>query len=435
MRKKFYLENKFVSLPPPEPARYFPRRRTGRAGMDRDRDRDLDRLTALPTELLAAILAMVPFHGGLMRVCRRFRDVLREVLPVPGDTIERNLVAAGVLFWRGPARAGPPRMKVEGFRGGLPVARETKEAKARREARIRMKREQLRRRHGPVCGPNPLLGTSLLHEAATPQDTVAGDRGNYEVATNTMVGSGRDTVSVFRGLDPGTMVVQTLRMNSAASATRDAGAAGAGVAWCTDKCRELADRARDMPGLSAAARAEAVALYERTREFIEEVSQLPGRQRDKKFVVFRMGVTGMPRRPQFQFNLVVPVYDYRQQFWQWSYSAERAFREAGPAGIPGMPSRTQELDIVRDPATGRVASVACTTCIDLSSDSIPHTLWRLRRGGAQQVDFPRARRTEFRLYMRNTVVATPENREQLEAEVSGLEREQKRYRKRAGCRV
>lgn len=406
--------------------------------MDLDRDRTLDPLTALPTELLAAILAMVPFHGGLMRVCRRFRDVLRKVLPVPGDTIERNLVAAGVLFWRGPARAGPPGMVAEGFRGGLPVSRETKEAKARREARIRMKREQLRRRHGPMLrGPNPLLGTSLLHEAATPQDTVAGDRGNYEVATNTMVGSGRDTVSVFRGLDIGTMVVQTLRMNPAHGATRDAGAAGAGVAWCTDKCRELADRARGGPGLSAAARAEAVALYERTREFIEAVSQLPGRQRDKKFVVFRVGIAGMPRRPQFQFNLVVPVYDYRQQFWQWSYSAEQAFRAeralgvAEPTGIPGMPSRTQEVEIVRDPATGRVASVACTTCLELSSDSIPHTLWRLRRGGAQPVDFPRARRTEFRLYMRNTLVATPENRAQLEAEVSGLER----ARRRDGCRV
>ena len=397
--------------------------------MDRDRDLDRDPLTALPTELLQAILAMVPFHGGLPRVCRRFRDVLRG-MAVPGDTIERNLVAAGVLFWRGPARAGPPGMVAEGFRGGLPVARETKEAKARREARIRMKREQLRRRHGPMLrGPNPLLGTSLLHEAATPQDTVAGDRGNYEVATNTMVGSGRDTDSVFRGLDIGTMVVQTLRMNPVHGATRDALAAGAappGTVWCTDKCRELADCARDGPGFSAASRAEAVALYERTREFIEAVSQLPGRQRDKKFVVFRLGITGMPRRPQFQFNLVVPVYDYLQQFWKWSYSAERAFRAeralgvAEPTGIPGMPSRTQEVEIVRDPATGRVASVACTTCLELSSDSIPHTLWRLRRGGAQQVDFPRARRVEFRLYMRNAVVATPENRAQLEAEVSGL---------------
>ena len=80
--------------------------------MDRDRDRDLDRLTALPTELLAAILAMVPFHGGLMRVCRRFRDVLRG-MAVPGDAIERNLVAAGVLFWRGSALAGPPGMVVD----------------------------------------------------------------------------------------------------------------------------------------------------------------------------------------------------------------------------------------------------------------------------------------------------------------------------------
>ena len=178
-----------------------------------------------------------------------------------------------------------------------------------------------------------------------------------------------------------------------------------------------------------------MALYERTREFIEAVSQLPGRQRDKKFVVFRLGIAGMPRRPQFQFNLVVPVYDYRQQFWQWSYSAERAFREAGPAGIPGMPSRTQEVEIVRDPATGRVASVACTTCLELSSDSIPHTLWRLRRGGAQQVDFPRARRAEFRLYMRNAVVATPENRAQLEAEVSGLEEARRRDRNGAGGRI
>ena len=80
-------------------------------------DLDRDPLTALPTELLAAILAMVPFHGGLPRVCRRFRDVLREILPVPGDTIERNLVAAGVLFWRGPALAGPPGMVAENFRG------------------------------------------------------------------------------------------------------------------------------------------------------------------------------------------------------------------------------------------------------------------------------------------------------------------------------
>ena len=365
--------------------------------MDRDRDRDLDRLTALPTELLAAILAMVPFHGGLMRVCRRFRDVLRG-MAVPGDAIERNLVAAGVLFWRGSALAGPPGMVAENFRGALPVSRVTKEAKARREARIRMKREQLRLQLGPFHGPNPLLGTSLLYNAAAPQDTVAGDRGNYEVATNTMVGSGRDTSSVFRGLDPGTMVVQTMRVNPVHGATRDAIAAGAappGTVWCMDKCRELAGRARDGPGFSAAARAEAVALYERTREFIEAVSQLPGRQRSKKFVVFRLGITGMPQRPQFQFNLVIPVYDHYKKIWQWSYWDERNFRAAGPAGVPGvqgMPSRTQELDIVRDPATGRVASVTCTTCLELSSDSIPHTLWRLRRGGAQQVDLPRARR-------------------------------------------
>ena len=91
-----------------------------------------------------------------------------------------------------------------------------------------------------------------------------------------------------------------------------------------------------------------------------------------------------------------------------------------------MPSRTQEIEIVRDEATGRVVSVTFPTCLKLLSDSIPHTLWRLKRGGAQQIDFPRAKRTEFRLYMRNTVVATPENRAQLEAEVSGLERRRKR---------
>ena len=315
----------------------------------------------------------------------------------------------------------------------------TPAAKARREARIRMKREQLQRRHGPMLrGPNPLLGTSLLYNAAAPQDTVAGDRGNYEVATNTMVGSGRDTSSVFRGLDIGTMVVQTMRVNPVHGATRDALAAGAappGTVWCMDTCRELADRARDGPGFSEAARAESVALYEMAREFIEAVSQLPGRQRDKKFVVFRLGITGMPRRPQFQFNLLVPVYDHYKKIRQWSYWQERNSRAAGPAGVPGMPSRTQELDIVRDPATGRVASITCTTCFELLSDSIPHTLWRLRRGGAQPVDLPRARRVEFRIHMRNTLVATPENQAQLEEEVSSLERARRRDRNGAGGRV
>ena len=143
--------------------------------------RNLDPLTALPTELLAAILAMVPFHGGLMRVCRRFRDVLREILSVPGDTIERNLVAAGVLFWRGAAGAeagGPPGMVAENLwrrNDFSPVSRVSPAAARMREARMQL----------AMHGPNPLVVPSILNAAGAPPATVAGDRGDYEVAANT----------------------------------------------------------------------------------------------------------------------------------------------------------------------------------------------------------------------------------------------------------
>jgi hypothetical protein len=395
-------------------------------------DRDLDFLTRLPTELLAAILAWVPFHGGLPRVCRRFRDVLRELLPVSGDKIERNLVGAGVLFWRGAVGAeagGPLGMVTENLwrRNDFgPVSRVSLAAARTREARLQL----------AMPGPNPLVVPSILNAAGAPPATVAGDRGDYEVATNTIVGSGRDTVSVFHGLDIGTMVVQTLRLNLGHGATLEAVSAGAvetapGIVWSTDMCRELADRARTVAGLSEASRQAAVALYKRAHDFIETVCQPPGRQREPKFLVFRMGVAGMPRVPRFQFHLVVPVYNFRLNLWRWTRSGHRQLLEAGPGGSPGLPSRTQEVEIVRDEATGRVVSVAFTTCLELSSDSIPHTLWRLKRGGAQQIDVPRAKRAEFRLYMRNVVVPTPETRAQLEAEVSGLERD----RKRDGARI
>ena len=388
--------------------------------MDRARDPDPDYLTPLPTEVLVMILAMVPFHGGLMRVSRRFRDVVRG-MAVPGDTIERNLIGSGVLFWRGLASAGPPGMVAESFRG-LPVDRLTPDVKRMQKDRLEFIQRQFRRL--PMSSPTPLLATNLLNEAAGPQTTVAGDRGDYEMATNTMIGPGRDTISLFRGLDVGTMILETLQAGRAAA---PAGAAAPGLGWFTDECRELAGRARTMPGFTEASRAEAVALYERTRDFIEAVCQLPGRQRGNKFVVFRMGVAGLPLTPQFQFNLVVPVFAFSLMFSRWSSCCERdRFEGAGMPAKLANANRTQKIKIVRDEATGQVVSVTFATCLKLLSDSIPHTLWRLKRGGGQQIDFPRAKRTEFRLYMRNTVVATPENRAQLEAEVSGLERRRKR---------
>ena len=292
------------------------RRRTGRDGMH-PTGTEPD-LTALPTEPLQAILAMVPFHGGLMRV-----PALPGRAPRDGSAGRHDRAEPGRR--RRPlrrARRGRGRRAAEVWSPGCP---------GQKPARRGPNPDEAAAAPTPAWTnaprPKPAAGTSLLHER--PQDTVAGDRGEYEVATNTMVGSGRDTDSAASTSAPWS---QTLRVNPVHGATRDALAAGAARPNRGARTSaELADRARDGPGFSVAARAEAVALYERTREFIEAVSQLPGRQRDKKFVVFRLGITGMPRRPQFQFNLVVPVYDYLQQFWKVVFG-RAGYRAGGPRG-------------------------------------------------------------------------------------------------------